>query len=106
MIAAVAVPAMSMTVRHYELGMFVDKPVVTKSQLAEIPIVPITTSYEISTPAPIQYTRRGQPDKSKAAPQHHPDMVMDYSKYNPGGAFVYDIHIRAWHVAASASFAL
>ncbi|MHC4545740.1 MAG: M56 family metallopeptidase, partial [Planctomycetota bacterium] len=56
MIAAVAVPAMSMTVRHYELGMFVDKPVVTKSQLAEIPIVPITTSYEISTPAPIQYT--------------------------------------------------
>jgi beta-lactamase regulating signal transducer with metallopeptidase domain len=56
MIAAVAVPAMSMIVRHYELGMFVGKPAVTKSKPAEIPIVPITTSYEISTPAPIHYT--------------------------------------------------
>ncbi len=48
MIASVAVPAMSMIVRHYELGIFVDKPAVTKSQLAEIPIVPIITEHEIS----------------------------------------------------------
>ena len=48
MIAAVVIPAMSMIVRHYELGMFVDKPAVTQSPLAEIPIVPIITEYEIS----------------------------------------------------------
>ncbi len=54
MIASVAVPAMSMIVRHYELGMFVDKPAVTKSQLAEIHIVPIITEYEISPLPAIQ----------------------------------------------------
>ena len=48
MIAAVVVPAMSMIVSHYELGMFVDKPAVIQSQLAEIHIVPIITEYEIS----------------------------------------------------------
>lgn len=48
MIAAVAVPVMSMIVRHYKLGIFVDKPAVIKVQLAEIPIVPLTTEYEIS----------------------------------------------------------
>ena len=48
MIASVAVPAMSMIVRHYELGIFVDKPAVTKSQFAEIPIVPIIIEYEKS----------------------------------------------------------
>jgi beta-lactamase regulating signal transducer with metallopeptidase domain len=47
-IAAVVVPAMSMIVRHYELGMFVDKPAVTQSHPAEIHIVPIITEYEIS----------------------------------------------------------
>lgn len=49
MIASVAVPAMSMIVRHYELGIFVDKPAVTKFQLSEIPIVPIIREYEISS---------------------------------------------------------
>jgi len=48
MIASVAVPAMSMIVRHYKLGIFVDKPAVIKSHLAEIPIVPLMTEYEIS----------------------------------------------------------
>jgi beta-lactamase regulating signal transducer with metallopeptidase domain len=56
MIASVAVPTMSMIVRHYELGIFVDKPAVTKSQLAEIPILPLMTEYEISVVPAIQNT--------------------------------------------------
>jgi len=51
MIASVAVPAMSMIVRHYELGIFVDKPAVTKSQFAEIPIYyPEAIESEYATP--------------------------------------------------------
>ncbi len=67
MIASVAVPGMNMIVRHYELGIFVDKPTVTKSQLAEIPIVHIIREYEISAAPAIPNAYYTEPIESEYA---------------------------------------